>query len=415
MPPGSAENAAFALLTAFCAALPAFATILAPHAVTLNRAFVRHSPIAPGILARAFVRPWIRKLPCSSMTADGDAIPNSDLKPFRIDSPTPLIASTAAPASPLIPDIRPSIRNIPTPNQSIPFNRLTAFVPIVCRSVGIALISPVMPFTISCIIPLPRLAHPKFDTILLALLQNSENILGMAVERALMPLPIAVTIVFPRLSQLKAISTETIAWMICGIFCAITGMADIIPPASFPMICTPHDKIFGALSLISPAMFVTIVGTVRTNTGIFAIRESARAITSSRPASTIFPTLALSAPVNVISAFIATGIISGSLDRIPSARLRMIPTAASVTLGMPSMIPDAILTAISAPILTASCASPEKPPLSRALCIRPIASFPISRAFLKSPATAFSAVTDRFFKDVCSWLVLNSTVSLTFS
>ena len=74
------------------------------------------------------------------------------------------------------------------------------------------------------------------------------------------PLPIPEMATLPRLSHENAIKTSTIAFKICGMLAISVGIALMIPLTKAMIICTPVVSIFGILSLMMPAMLLTIVG-----------------------------------------------------------------------------------------------------------------------------------------------------------
>ena len=77
---------------------------------------------------------------------------------------------------------------------------------------------------------------------------------------ARIPFLIAATACLPRLIQLNAENTATIACIIDGIAATRLGIAAIRPCANVNKTCPAVTSSLGALSFIIPAMFVTICG-----------------------------------------------------------------------------------------------------------------------------------------------------------
>ena len=112
----------------------------------------------------------------------------------------------------------------------------------------------------------PRFSQFMFLKKLKAFSPMFLSIVGRFACRDLMPLPMKVitffpspTITFfPSPTQLNACQTATIAWMIFGMFSLIFGIASINPFPSVTMMFMPVSRILGALSLMIPAMLITI-------------------------------------------------------------------------------------------------------------------------------------------------------------
>ena len=85
----------------------------------------------------------------------------------------------------------------------------------------------------------------------------------------LMPLHKAETRFLPSPIQLNAKKALTIACIICGIFATNVGMAFTNPMARFLISVSAATTSFGALSLMMPAIWMTIWGMVSIKVGIF--------------------------------------------------------------------------------------------------------------------------------------------------
>ena len=72
---------------------------------------------------------------------------------------------------------------------------------------------------------------------------------------------------FPTPSQFIALNTLSAAVNIFGRFAINVGIAFMIPFVSVMRISIPVERIFGMLSLMIPAIFVMICGTVAINVG----------------------------------------------------------------------------------------------------------------------------------------------------
>ena len=143
------------------------------------------------------------------------------------------------------------------------------------------------------------------------------KVLGRLFLRALNPFLIAVITDLPRLSQLNADHTAMNASKICGRFSRNAGIASIRP---FPIVTsnfTPATSSFGALSLITPAILITICGSCASSVGSESIRPCARFKIRSIPESTIVP----------------------ALDRNVSENLSSIGSACEMTCGTPATRP----------------------------------------------------------------------------
>ena len=90
--PGSCCTMLLILLSMFVIAVPADWSMFWPHSRSLLRASEKTSAILPGSAISALITPSTRKLPCSSMTVDGEAMPKKLLKASRIARPMSRIA-----------------------------------------------------------------------------------------------------------------------------------------------------------------------------------------------------------------------------------------------------------------------------------------------------------------------------------
>ena len=124
--PGSWLTMVLILLSMLVIAVPADWSMFWPHSRSFARASEKTSAILPGRAISALITPSTRKLPCSCMTVEGDAIPKKLLKASRIARPMSRIACPMLGRA----EIRP---------LTMPFTRSTP----AWRSFGICLISDV--------------------------------------------------------------------------------------------------------------------------------------------------------------------------------------------------------------------------------------------------------------------------------
>ena len=113
-----------------------------------------------------------------------------------------------------------------------------------------------------------------------------------ALTMLVMPFLSIVIMLLPRLIQLNAVNTLTTACIIWGILAINVGIACISPSPSVTIICSPSANNLGALSLINPAIFVTICGTYSISVGRLLAMPWARFSSKLMPASTNVPKLA---------------------------------------------------------------------------------------------------------------------------
>ena len=140
----------------------------------------------------------------------------------------------------------------------------------------------------------------------------------------------------PRLAQPNAMKASTMAEIIWGMFSMMVGMALIRPPTSVTMTLKPVSSSFGALSLMMPAMLLTISGTCSTRVGMLSANPCARFIMSSMPESTSVPAPSRSEPVRPSSISRPFSITMGMLSSMPCPMLSTTSAAASAIFGMAS-------------------------------------------------------------------------------
>ena len=252
-------------------------------------------------------------------------------------SPT---ASHSPSKAPVMPPMMPFTRLIPRSIQSMDLNHSTAVWPMDFTSSGIAVTNDFTPSTTKLMTSRPRVFQSMFSSQSFAWAPIFFNASGRDFARLFTPSVMNFMMFFPSDSQLKAVNTDTTASMICGMFDTSVGMACTSPIASLAISSIPAASSLGALSFMMPAMFVTMAGTVSMKTGILSIRDCASDMTRFRPASTSSPAFSLSDPESSTSASMATGISSGRLSEIPSARRFRMPTPAPVISGRASMMPS---------------------------------------------------------------------------
>ncbi len=107
----------------------------------------------------------------------------------------------------------------------------------------------------------------KFFSVLLMAFKTFPAAPFTAPTIAVIPFLNMVIIVLPRSSQLNAMNTDTMASIICGILSTSVGMAFTSPTASWPIRLAAVATSLGALSLMIPAILVTISGTLSISAG----------------------------------------------------------------------------------------------------------------------------------------------------
>ena len=126
--------------------------------------------------------------------------------------------------------------------------------------------------------------------------------------------------------------------MIFGRLAIKTGSACIMPSVNVASICTPVASIFGALSLMIPAIFVTICGMYSISSGkLFAIPCASCKI-KFRPASISVPAFSRSDSVNCKISGSACASTFGTPSAKPDAKLLIICVAACVMAGACAII-----------------------------------------------------------------------------
>ena len=227
-------------------------------------------------------------LPTESLiTLEGECMPKAFLKL--------LITPVAKP--PIFLAIQPTIFSIPF---QIP---LTIFLPIPSifegsEAIAFTMISKIflaapprapnsdlIPLT-NPLIPLPPSAR-SLSGIIRILISTVSNASFPVPFRnpnsALIPLPRPVIAIFPRLIQLNALHTSTIAVMIFGILTMSVGIAWMIPNASLAISFRPHMRTVGPLSLMIFANVLIIVGIFAIMTGSADTTPSANLFSISKP------------------------------------------------------------------------------------------------------------------------------------
>ena len=102
-------------------------------------------------------------------------------------------------------------------------------------------------------------------------------------NNALIPFPRPVMAILPKLIQLNALHTSTIAVMIFGILTMSVGIAWMIPNASLAISFRPHMRTVGPLSLMIFANVLIIVGIFAIMTGSADTTPSANLFSISKP------------------------------------------------------------------------------------------------------------------------------------
>ena len=235
-----------------------------------------------------------------------------------------LAAETTAPTPPEIPLAIPDTTFFPTalhPALNAPLMSLTAFLANPNNLLGRLEIACAIADTM--FLATPRKAPTPAENADLSpctpLLPSDLSVDGRLCNAPLMPVttllaaPFAAPIIFlmpfarpfvtlpPSDTQLNAVTTATIACIICGMLAIREGIACIMPDTRVTIIFNPVAINFGALSLIILAILVTICGIYVINVGRLLAMPCAMFKINCNPASINCPAFARSCAENCVN------------------------------------------------------------------------------------------------------------------